>query len=169
MGREKIAAIRKIHEAARTPLFAVLDGITPDQLAWKPAAESRSIGEIMRHLIRVDNWFLKRLGYEPDTPDQKDAPAAVLKSMLESTFAQIERILERLRDDEELIREAPSDERSSYRSLWAVLLHESQHYHYHLAQMVYLRRAQDRTWEAPLKSWEHGTDVLAAHVGAEAP
>lgn len=153
-----------IHRASRVPLFSVLDNIPHDQLHWKPAPESRSIGEILRHLIRVDTWFLARLGYEPAVRDKKDSDAGDILQMLKTTFQQIDTILESCKDEKELLKKVESKDNVRYNSLAAMIMHVAQHYSYHLAQIVYLRRAQDRNWEAPLKAWENSTDVIAQYL-----
>lgn len=153
-----------IHRGCREPLFTVLEGIPHDQLHWKPAPESRSIGEILRHLVRVDTWFLARLGFEPSVRDKKDAGAADILQMLKENFQQIDGILENCKDEKELLKKVESKDNVRYNSPAAMIMHVSQHYSYHLAQIVYLRRAQDRNWEAPLNGWENSTDVIAQYL-----
>ena len=153
-----------IHKACREPLFAVLANLSYEQLYWKPAPESRSIGEILRHLIRVDMWFLARLGYDPAVRDKKDAKTNEIIQMLQSTFEQIDSILHSCKDEKELLKKVESNDNIRYNSLSAMIMHVSQHYTYHLAQAVYLRRAQDRNWEAPLKGWENATDSIAQYL-----
>ena len=63
--RTRIAHTIEIFEAARRPLFMVLDRIAQADLDWNPAPATRGIGKICRHMYRVDIWFLKRLGIEP--------------------------------------------------------------------------------------------------------
>lgn len=156
--------LQNIHKACREPLFSVLHELTHDQLYWKPAPESRSIGEILRHLVRVDMWFLTRLGYEPSVRDKKDASRDEIIQMLKDTHAQIDTILRSCTDEKEFLKKVESNDSLRYNSLAAIIMHASQHYNYHLAQTVYLRRAQDRNWEAPLRGWEHATDAIAQYL-----
>jgi uncharacterized damage-inducible protein DinB len=153
-----------IHKACREPLFAVLQNISHEQLYWKPAPESRSIGEILRHLVRVDMWFLARLGFDPAVRDKKDAKAEEIVDMLKATYQQIDSILSSFTEETELIRKVETKDTIHYNSPASVIMHMSQHYTYHLAQAVYLRRAQDRNWDAPLKGWENSTDVIAQNL-----
>ena len=152
-----------IHRACREPLFSVLEGIHSEQLHWKPAPESRSIGEIIRHLIRVDMWFLARLGFEPSVRDNKDAGSEDIMQMMKTAFQQIETILDSC-NEQDLVKKVESQDNVRYNSLAAMTMHVSQHYSYHLAQIVYLRRAQDRNWDAPLNGWENSTDVIAQYL-----
>ena len=156
--------LSEVHKACREPLFAVLQKLPHEQLYWKPAPESRSIGEILRHLIRVDMWFLARLEYEPSVRDKKEATADEIVQMLHTTYEQIDGILNACTDESELLKKVESKDSIRYNSLASVVMHMSQHYTYHLAQVVYLRRVQDRTWEAPLRGWENATDCIAQHL-----
>lgn len=160
----KVKMLAEVHKACREPLFGVLQKLPYEQLYWKPAPESRSIGEIVRHLIRVDMWFLARLGFEPLVRDKKDAKTDEIVQMLHSTFEQIESILNACANESELSKKIEAKDNIRYNSLASVVMHVSQHYTYHLAQVVYLRRAQDRNWEAPLRGWENSTDCIAGYL-----
>ncbi len=46
----------------------------------------------------------------------------------------------------------------------SVVVHIAQHYLYHLAQIIYLRRAQDRAWSSPMKQWEAATHLIGEYV-----
>lgn len=153
-----------IHKACREPLFLVLHKLSHEQLYWKPAPESRSIGEILRHLVRVDMWFLARLGHEPTVRDKKDAKTDEIIQMLHTAYEQIDGILNACTNEDELSKKIEAKDNIRYNSLASVVMHVSQHYTYHLAQVVYLRRAQDRNWEAPLRGWENATDCIARHL-----
>ncbi len=153
----------EIHRASRVSLMDILNGISPESFSWKPAPDSRSIGEIMHHLLRVDIWFLKRLGVSPDIEVKKDADADEIKILFEKLWVQIESLLTSYSDDE-FFKEVPVTDKIPYKSPATVFAHIPQHYLYHISQMVYLRRAQDRNWKAPLGSWEHATDVIAENI-----
>jgi len=155
--KQRIVAV---FQACRQPLFAVLDGITDQQLSWKPAPESRSIGEIFRHLIRVDGWFLKRLGIEPVIGDAKSGSVEDIRLHLESIHQQISEIVAAAESDEDFLRARTSVDGKDHEKIGVAVLHIAQHDLYHLAQVVYLRRAQDRTWPAPTKAWEQATYVM---------
>lgn len=159
-----------IFQACRQPLFAVLDGITDQQLNWKPAPESRSIGEIFRHLIRVDGWFLRRLGIEPVAGDAKSGSVEDIRLHLEGIQKQIGEFVAAAESDEDILRTRTSLDGKDHEKLGVAVLHIAQHDLYHLAQVVYLRRAQDRTWPAPTKAWEHATHVIGdLLLGIEKP
>ena len=46
----------------------------------------------------------------------------------------------------------------------SVVVHIARHYLYHLAQIVYFRRAQDCAWSSPMKQWEAATHLIGEYV-----
>lgn len=164
MNRQKVFMTMHVFEACRKPLFAVLDGIADEQLAWKPAPESRSIGEICRHLLRVDAWYLKRLGIEPVVSDAKAASREELVTNMQKIHHQIAGVVEICASDDDLIVERKSLDGKDKEKLGVAVIHIAQHYLYHLAQIIYFRRAQDRNWQAPTKAWEEATHVIGDYL-----
>ena len=162
--RTRIAHTIEIFEAARKPLFMVLDGIAQDDLDWNPAPGVRGIGKICRHMYRVDIWFLKRLGIEPaithDAPGTSDEVAGRMRTIQEQVVAEVEGC----GSDAELMAERTSLDGKTGAQLGADAIHMAQHYLYHLAQITYLRRIRDREWKAPLDAWEHATHVIGDRV-----
>ena len=141
-----IARTLAVYEAARQPLFMVLDGIPAEQLDWKPAPESRSIGEICRHLYRVDIWFLKRLGITPVIEEDAPGSADEIAGRMRRIQQQIIENVEGCATDADLFVERTSLDGKTTAQLGPDVIHIAQHYLYHLAQIIYLRRAQDRAW-----------------------
>ncbi len=160
MGRSTIGTIQEVLKACRVPLYAVLEQIPEEHMNWKPAPESRSIGEMARHLVRVDMWFLKRLGLESTVVDRKEASPAEILELVKAADARLDEILAQCGDDAELDRRVATAGAKAYESLGGILLHTGHHYLYHAAQMIYLRRAQDRNWPAPLEPWEAATHTI---------
>ncbi|MGH7599509.1 MAG: DinB family protein [bacterium] len=164
MNRQKIFMTMHVFEACRKPLFAVLDGISDEQLAWKPAPESRSIGEICRHLLRVDAWYLKRLGIEPVVSDVKSGSREDLVANMQKIQHQIAGVVEVCTNDDDLLIDHKSLDGKDKEKLGVAVIHIAQHYLYHLAQIIYFRRAQDRNWQAPTKAWEEATHVIGDYL-----
>ncbi len=164
MNRQKIFMTLEVFEACRKPLQAVLDGITPEQLNWKAAGESRSIGEICRHLIRVDAWYLKRLGVEPGIGDAKSGTRDEFVTNMQKIQQQIAGIVEMCGSDDDLFVERTSLDGKDKEKLGVAVIHIAQHYLYHLAQLIYFRRAQDRNWISPNKAWEDATYVIGDYL-----
>ncbi len=164
MNRQKIAMTLEVLESSRKPLFLVLEGIAPEQLNWKPAPESRSIGEIMRHLIRVDAWYLKRLGVTPVVSDAKSGTREEFVENMQKIQQQIKEVVAACASDDELHVERVSLDGKDKEKLGVAVIHIAQHYLYHLAQIIYLRRGQDRNWPSPNKEWEEATYVIGDHL-----
>jgi uncharacterized damage-inducible protein DinB len=160
MSSSKRKLILDVHASSAKPLFAVLDGIPAEQLNWKPAPESRSIGDICRHLIRVDAWYLKRLGVPPVVGDAKPVTAQEISENMRHIHRQIAEVVSSCGRDEDLFLERVSLDGKDKEKLGATVLHMAQHYLYHLAQIIYLRRAQDRSWQSPHEEWDHATHVI---------
>lgn len=160
MSRATIDMILKIYGACTRPLYLVLDGISEEELNWKAASQSRSIGSIMNHLIRVDKSFLTKLGFDISTRDKEGGTPEQILESLKSMHNEIRNILDSLKDDSELLEIFLPDDKSKG-TLGDIVIHISQHYLYHLSQTIYLRRAQDRQWQSPEKQWEEATYVIA--------
>lgn len=164
MSRRKIAMTLEVFESSRKPLFAVLENISAEQLQWKPAPESRSIGEIMRHLIRVDAWFLKRLGVTPVVSDAKSGTREEFVENMQKIQQQVKEVVAACANDEELHAERTSLDGKDKEKLGVAVIHMAQHYLYHLAQIIYLRRAQDRNWPSPHNDWDAATHVIGDYL-----
>ena len=54
-------------------LVRALDGLTADELAWRPSSEANSIGFIVWHIFRVEDIWLWRL--DPSKPQVYEAEA----------------------------------------------------------------------------------------------
>ena len=162
--RTRINHTIAIFEAARKPLFTVLDGIARDDLDWNPAPGTRGIGKICRHMYRVDIWFLKRLGIEPaithDAPGTAGEIAGRMRQIQEQVIAEVHGCA----DDAELMAERTSLDGETGARMGVDVVHMAQHYLYHLAQMTYLRRIREREWKAPLDEWDHATHVIGDRI-----
>ena len=162
--RRKIEHTIQILEAARRPLFTVLDGISREDLDWQPADGMRGIGKICRHLYRVDVWFLKRLGIVPVIQEDAPGPANEIAARMRTIQTQIIAELEALEDDADLMAERTSLDGEATARMGDTVIHIAQHYLYHLAQITYLRRIRDRDWAAPLDEWEAATHLIGDRI-----
>lgn len=157
----RVQAVLRAYRACAAVLDAALAGVSPEALAWSPAPESRGMGDICRHLIRVDGWLLRRCGIEPAAGDATTGAREEIAAGLGALRAQVEAAVAACADDAELLAPRPAFDGGGEHRLGPVVLHMAQHYLYHSAQLVYLRRARDRGWAAPLEEWEKATHVLA--------
>ncbi len=161
MPTQNARALLNIYIACAETLYPILKNLPDEQLNWQPAPDSRSIGELARHLIRVDKWFFDRLGLAHSIADPGEVGAGQLLSALKQTHRQIANILEQTQDDADLIRKSGAVDARPHDTLAEAVVHIAQHYLYHHAQMVYLRRARDREWKAPLEAWENASYALS--------
>lgn len=159
-------AILDLYEASAKTIPAALAGISESELNWRPAPDSRSIGEIVRHLIRVDLWFMDRMGINLTTKDPgKTSPENINAAFL-TLNEEIKDILRQCQNDQELFRPSGKSDAKPHETLAEDIIHMAQHYLYHLAQIVYLRRAQDREWASPLHLWEKATYLFSDKLAA---
>ena len=164
MATERIKMILEIHLASTLPLYKVLDSITDEQLNWKPASESRSIKEITLHLIRVDNYFLKRLRREIEVKVNNNLSFPELLNELKKIHQQIVKTVSNCKNDAELFNQSAIADSTNSDTINNHILHSCQHNLYHLSQMIYLRRALDRQWESPVKEWDKATRIIADYL-----
>jgi uncharacterized damage-inducible protein DinB len=164
MSKNKIEMILNIHKACSEPLYAILDHITEKQLNWRPLPESRSINEIMAHLIRVDNKFLSKMAQETNTEAPENNSAAETLRSLKDVHKQWHSLIEGLSDDSLLFKKSPLKDAQDTDTINEYILHSCQHNLYHLAQIIYLRRAQDRNWVSPVMEWDKATRIIANYL-----
>ena len=162
--RTRIARTIEIFEAARRPLFTVLEGISREDLDWQPADGMRGIGKICRHMYRVDVWFLKQLGITPVIDEDGPGPAEEIAARMRTIQEQIVSEVSACESDADLEAERTSPDGERTLRLGATVLHIAQHYLYHLAQITYLRRLRDREWSAPLDEWETATHIIEDRI-----
>ncbi|MDE2879898.1 DinB family protein [Candidatus Palauibacter soopunensis] len=162
--RTRIAHTIEVFEAARKPLFTVLDGISREDLDWQPADGMRGIGKICRHMYRVDVWFLKQLGITPGIHEDAPGPAEEIAARMRTIQEQIIAEVHACESDADLVAERTSPDGERTLRLGATVLHIAQHYLYHLAQITYLRRIRDREWSAPLDEWETATHIIEDRI-----
>lgn len=164
MARERIEMLLKIQTACTDPLYDVLANITIEQFNWRPAPYSRSINEMMCHLIRVDNSFLKKLNIEPKTAAPLNGSVQDVINSLMTVHQQIYDLVSNCQSDSELFRISPAKDASEKDTINEHMLHSYQHNLYHLSQMIYLRRALDRNWISPIDKWDKATRIIADYL-----
>ncbi len=84
---------------------------------------------------------------------------------MRAVHSQVRGLLES-QDDADLARRYQGPDAKEHDTWSEVVIHMSQHYLYHLAQMIYLRRARDREWTSPMKQWERASYVLSDALAA---
>lgn len=164
MVKQKIEMLLEIHKVSSVPLYSVMNGITEIHANWRPAPESRSISQIIRHLIRIDNYFLKRLNQEQEYTDPIDGSTFTITEVLKNIHQQIQNLISNCADDSELFLKSTIKDADAGDNINNHILHSCQHNLYHLSQAIYLRRALDRQWESPLGEWDYATRVIAKYL-----
>lgn len=114
-----------------------LDGLSPQQAAWKPQPERKSIWQIVEHMIFWREVVLRRAGGESGPAEEEVArrnfpePAAVsdeaLKSLLDRFNASQDAVAAHLN------KSGPAVDKMPY-----LIAHDS----YHMGQISYLRAMQ---------------------------
>lgn len=155
--------VLSVYKDCSLPLYKILDGISDSVLNYKPENDSRSIGEMMLHLMRVDVWMLKRYGFEPKTVVPKTVDNILILNSLKSLHAEIENIILES-SDEEFKKYAQIETPKPTDTLINGILHLAQHYLYHLSQMIYLRRAKERNWNSPIDDWDKATYTISGFM-----
>jgi len=64
--------------ASEAHLLRLLEDLTPEQLAFRGAPDRRSIGEVVEHVVRVENALMRAIGKrieEPSTRTERPDPA----------------------------------------------------------------------------------------------
>lgn len=155
--------VLSIYKDCSLPLYKILEGITDSVLNYKPEKDSRSIGEMMLHLMRVDVWMLKRYGFELKTKIPKTVGNNLILDTLKSIHMEIEKIIKEC-NDEEFNKPALIESPKPTDTLINGILHIAQHYLYHLSQMIYLRRAKERNWISPIDDWDKATHTISGFI-----
>ncbi|NIR49529.1 hypothetical protein GWO43_13595, partial [candidate division KSB1 bacterium] len=106
-------------------------------------------------------WLLKQIGVEPVVDDPCSDVLDEIEAAMTALQNQIRNLFDELKSDEELKTERRAPESEKPHSIAHIVKHISQHYLYHTSQIIYLRRAQDRNWEAPTKIWESAVNTIS--------
>ena len=61
--RPEIAELLAQAEAARAEARSLCDGLSAEQLLWRPAPGAWGIAECLDHLVRSGGWFVKQAGH----------------------------------------------------------------------------------------------------------
>jgi len=158
--------IRRSLEQCQGYLTPALDGLTQEEAAWSPNAESNSIAFILWHMTRVADYHVYRVlqhqdvlyetegwreklgtppkdtGYEYTLEQLRAWPVpelAVLRGYTDSVRAKMQAFLNSLTPEK--LAEAHHPERSP-ETTGAVLARMSTHIAFHVGQISYLRGVQ---------------------------
>lgn len=154
-------------------LLATCEGLTQEQVLWRPTPIANNIGFILWHVARgqdrlinrlksasEDLWasqeFYKKFGQPIDSPDPGDRMGfqslaipelSVLTDYLKAAHEQTLAFLSTLKPDD---LDAAPDPSQPERTLAASLRHLITHMNNHHGQVDYIRGLQDDSWDLPM-------------------
>lgn len=140
MDRESL--VKWWDEAWKTGLWAAawskaVDGLTPQQAAWKPAAGRNCIWQMVNHMLFWREENLRRLAGEPGTADDEKARLNFL-APAEVTEAAWRAARERFAATHARLSKAFADPRTPLEQVSYLLPHDA----YHVGQIMYVRALQ---------------------------
>ena len=125
------------------PVNIAIQGLTPEQAAWKDASENHSIAQLVNHLIFWNQQQLAKFKGEKAAPfsgDNKETFSGLDKSSWESTVKQVDVVLAAW---EKAIEEADEAKLAKW---YATIAKISTHNAYHTGQIIYIRKMQ-KNWD----------------------
>ena len=153
-------------------LLATCDGLSDEQVLWRPSPSSNNIGFILWHVARAEDdvasrlrhgestlwvsdlWF-EKFGQPIDSPDPGDRMGLTALSLppLDTLTRYIEAVYSRTQVAVSALTESDLDEhegdspagRTTGMSLRHLITHKNNHH----GQVDYIRGLQDDTWDLP--------------------
>ena len=153
-------------------LLATCDGLSDEQVLWRPSPTSNNIGFILWHVARAeddvasrlrhgestlwvsDQWF-ETFGQPIDSPDPGDRMGLRALSLppLDTLVGYLEAVCRRTQEAVSGLAESDLDEREgdspTGRTTGMSLRHLITHKNNHHGQVDYIRGLQDDTWDLP--------------------
>jgi hypothetical protein len=134
-----LAQLRETHNQEEwfVPVKIAIDGLTPEQAAWKDETENHSIVQLVNHLIFWNKQQLAKFKGENPPPfngDNKETFAGLDKAAWDASVKQIDEVMVAW---EKAIEEA--DEAKLVKSA-STIARISMHNAYHTGQIIYIRK-----------------------------
>ena len=133
-------------------LKTVLDGVTAEQAAWKPAGADNSIWETVNHLIFWNERWLQRYRGELNAPQDVENTGTFKSDetdwhvTLEKLWQVMDEWRAKLKTIAEKKLESPVN--GQYRAPWrSPLAQQNIHNAYHIGQILLLRKLQG-SWDS---------------------
>ena len=156
---------------AQMRLLGTCDGLTEDQVLWRPAPHANNIGFILWHMARVEDsrvsvfqneislWesqgWHERFEQPVDAPDPGDRMGlralplpslSILTGYLRAVHRQTLEFLPTLKPDRlETVPDSSHPERTVVASLRHLITHKNNHH----GQVDFIRGLQEDTWDLP--------------------
>jgi len=141
-------------EQSRKSLFSecwprmrsTVEGLSEEQLWWRPNDASNSIGNLLLHLNgNVRQWLVTSFNKQADRRNRPEefaekagGPASALLAKLGATLAEAEEVLSRLSETDLL---APMDIQGYHVTALGAVYHVVEHFSMHYGQIVYITKA----------------------------
>ncbi len=125
------------------PVKIAIEGLTPEQAAWKDETENHSIAQLVNHLAFWNQQQLAKFrGEKPPvfSGDNKETFAGLDKSSWDASVKQLDEVLTAL---EKTIEEADEAKLAKWASNIAKI---STHNAYHTGQIIYIRKLR-QNWD----------------------
>lgn len=118
---------------------SALDGVTPQQAAWKDGAGNHSIGQLANHLLFWDARALSKFtGKDPGAFNGNNDET--FNAFDSKNWAETVKRLDQVMTEWEQAVQAADEKKLE--SSASVILHIAAHNAYHVGQMIYVRKAQ---------------------------
>jgi uncharacterized damage-inducible protein DinB len=142
-------AVWRLREDYPPKLRRCLEGLTEEQVWWRPNPACNSVGNLLLHLAgNLRQWVVAGLGGAPDRRDRPaefraagPVPKAELLADLEQALADTCTVIAGL-DDSELVRSRRIQVYENRTGLEAVF-HVVEHFSGHLGQIIYITKLLD--------------------------
>ncbi len=134
-----LAQLRSTHNQEEwfVPVNIAIQGLTPEQAAWKDAGDNHSIVQLVNHLIFWNRQQLAKFNGEKPAAfsgDNKETFAGLDKATWETSVRQIDEVLTAW---EKAIEQADEAKLAKWYSTIARI---STHNAYHTGQIIYIRK-----------------------------
>jgi uncharacterized damage-inducible protein DinB len=126
---------------------STVEGLSDEQLWWRPNEASNSIGNLLLHLNgNVRQWLVTSFNKQEDRrvrsvefAEKAGAPASALLARLGGTLAEAEAVLSHLTEVDLL---APMDIQGYHVTGLGAVYHVVEHFSMHYGQILYIAKAQ---------------------------
>jgi DinB family protein len=118
------------------PVKVAIEGLTPEQAAWKDENENHSIVQLVNHLIFWNRQQLAKFNGEKPAPvsDNKETFTGLDKATWEASVKQIDEVLTAW---EKAIQDADDAKLAKW---YGTIARISTHNAYHTGQIIYIRK-----------------------------
>jgi uncharacterized damage-inducible protein DinB len=126
------------------PVMGAIEGLTPEQAAWKDSAGDHSAGQLANHLLFWNAQQLAKLKGEKPTPFDGNNDETFNKFDARTWKQTVQRLDQVLSELEKLVESADDEKLNRWASTVA---HIGTHNAYHTGQIISVRKLQG-SWDA---------------------